>query len=71
MCTFKSERAVVVCDVAIDHVRGQMGDLFAAGITYQAAEGGGTLVEAHRSVPAEAFEQAVRQGMRLTESLGK
>ena len=71
MCTFKSDRAVLVCDVAIDHVRKQVDGSFPRAVRYQAAEGGGTLVEAGPGVAAEDFEQAVRRGMGLTETLGQ
>lgn len=69
MCTFKGERAVVVCDVAIEHVRAALDDAaLPVGVTFRAAEGGGTLVEAGPAVGPEDFEHAVRLGIGRTAS---
>jgi hypothetical protein len=64
MCTFRSEREVVVCDVAIDHVRAELQGLARTDVTYWAAdEGGTTLVQAGEVVDPETFVAAVRRGM--------
>ena len=42
MCTFRSDREVAVCDVAIEHVRAELKDYAGTDVTYRAAEQGGT-----------------------------
>ena len=64
MCTFRSDREVVVCDVAIEHVRAELQGYAGTDVTYGAAEGGGTtFVHAAEVVDPEAFGSAVRRGM--------
>lgn len=64
MCMFQSDREVVVCDVAIEHVRAELQGYAGTDVTYRAAEEGGTtFVQAGEEVDPEAFGQAVRRGM--------
>jgi hypothetical protein len=64
MCTFRSDREVVVCDVAIEHVRAELQRYAGTDVTYRAAgEGGTTIVQAAEVVDPEAFGEAVRRGM--------
>jgi hypothetical protein len=64
MCTFQSDREVVVCDVAIEHVRAELQGYAGTDVTYRAAEEGGTtFVQAAEVVDPEAFREAVRRGM--------
>ncbi|HEU5003952.1 MAG TPA: hypothetical protein VFW71_14410 [Actinomycetota bacterium] len=64
MCTFEGERAVLVCDVAIDQVRAELAGYLGEQVTYRAAnEGRATLVEAPPAVDPQVFAQAVRRGM--------
>ena len=64
MCIFRSDREVVVCDVAIDHVRAELQGYAGTDVTYRAAEEGGTtFVHAAEVVDPEAFGEAVLRGM--------
>ena len=64
MCTFRSDREVAVCDVAIEHVRAELQGYAGTDVTYRAAEEGGTIVvQAAEVVDPEAFGSAVRRGV--------
>lgn len=69
MCTFRGERAVLVCDVAIEHVPSEASAALLGHVTFRAAEDGGTLVEAGSTVASDAFEQTVRRAISLAVSL--
>jgi hypothetical protein len=72
MCTFKDERAVLVCDVAISHVRETVDAVFGNAVHYTMVEGQGTLVEVNPTVDTEQFQAlthtaiAAAQDMPLT-----
>jgi len=55
MCTFKDERTVMVCDVAIGRVKDALGEAFDAGVQYTVVDGEGTRVEAEHGVDAAEF----------------
>ena len=55
MCTFRDERTVLVCDVAIGSVKEELGATFDGGLRYTVIRGKGTLVEADGDVDAERF----------------
>lgn len=63
MCTFRSERAVIVCDVAIASVRDELADRVGGEVSYTVRHGEGTLVEAGDGVDPATFAEAVRKGM--------
>ena len=67
MCTFIGDRAVLVCDVAIPHVRDEVQGRFQEGVSYTLRHGEGTLVQGDGSVDPQTFEEAVRAGMRRAE----
>jgi len=60
VCTFESERGVVVCDVAIDHVRRDADLLFGARVRYTVIEGQGTRVEIVEGIDPDEFASHVR-----------
>jgi len=55
MCTFKDERTVLVCDVAIGRVQNQLGDAFGDQVRYTVVPGQGTLVVADPAVDGPRF----------------
>ncbi len=57
MCTFQDKHAVLVCDVAISHVRRAIDTAFGDAVQYSTVEGQGTLVEATPTVDAERFQE--------------
>jgi hypothetical protein len=63
MCTFLGERAAMVCDVAIPHVRDEVEGRIPGGVSFTVAHGEGTLVQADTTVDPQAFGEAVRSGM--------
>ena len=67
MCTFESERGVVVCDVAIDHVRRDADLLFGARVRYTVIEGQGTRVDVEGIDPDE-FESHVRIAIEAAQT---
>lgn len=60
MCTFKDERTVLVCDVAIGHVRRNLEKTFGNRVRYTPVEGQGTLVEAEGNVDGRPFTAIAR-----------
>lgn len=70
MCTFKDERTVVVCDVAIGQVRRAMEDAFDGGdgVRYTVVDGQGTLVEAVPSVDAQQFLATTQAAMAAVQA---
>lgn len=60
MCTFQDEHAVLVCDVAISHVRKAVDAAFGDGVQYTTVEGKGTLIEATSTVEVEQFQNLTR-----------
>ena len=60
MCTFQDEHSVLVCDVAINHVRKAIDAAFGNVVQYTTVEGQGTLVEATPTVDIEQFHRLTR-----------
>lgn len=63
MCTFESERAVVVCDVAIGRVREHLGPELGSGVRYEIIDGQGTRVAATDHVTSDRFVALVRRAI--------
>jgi hypothetical protein len=63
MCTFKDERTVQVCDVAIEKVRGTLDAAFGNDVSFEHVEGGGTLVKAAAPVDPEGFSRLAREAI--------
>ena len=60
MCTFQDDHSVLVCDVAIYHVRMAIDAAFGNGVQYTTVEGQGTLVEATPTIDTEKFHRLTR-----------
>jgi hypothetical protein len=62
MCTFKDERTVLVCDVAIGRVRAAIDATVTArdSVRYTVVDGQGTLVEAEHGVDVQQFTVATQ-----------
>lgn len=69
MCTFKDERTVLVCDVAIHRVREEIDPVFGDSVRYTTIDGKGTLVEAETGREAEHFTDIVRAGITESQKL--
>jgi hypothetical protein len=63
MCTFKDERTVEVCDVAIERVRQTIDPVFGGQVRYTHVDGRPTLVEAMSGVDGEVFAAQVRSAI--------
>ena len=69
MCTFQDEdRSVMVCDVAIGHVRKAVAEALGSpagpGANFTVRHGEGTLVELDEGLDPSRFRTAVELGMR-------
>jgi hypothetical protein len=67
MCTFENERAVVVCDVAIQQVRAAVSAAFGDGIRYTPIAGKGMRVEVPPSVNVELFQGVVHEAIAAAQ----
>lgn len=67
MCTFISDRAAMVCDVAIAHVRDEVEGRWGNAVSYTVHHGEGTLVQGDGTIDPKAFGEAVRAGMLRAE----
>lgn len=63
MCTFISDRAAMVCDVAIPHVREEIEGRLGNAVSFTVRHGEGTLVQGDGTIDPVAFREAVRAGM--------
>jgi hypothetical protein len=68
MCTFRDERAVVVCDVAIGQVKKDLERAFGGQVRYTSIEGQGTLVEAEPEVDGSGFTNITRAAVRASQN---
>lgn len=68
MCTFKDERTVLVCDVAIGRVKKDLGSAFGGRVRYTPIEGQRTLVEAEPAVDGGAFTDIARAAVQASQS---
>lgn len=60
MCTFKNERTVLVCDVAIGRVRQELVKAFGDRVRCTPIDGEGTLVEVAPDVDGHQFTDLAR-----------
>lgn len=63
MCTFKSEREVMVCDVAIGAVRAELEADLGDAVRYTVIDGAGTLVEGRADLDGRQFRKLVEIGI--------
>ena len=68
MCTFKSDREVMVCDVAIGAVKAHLEVDLGDAVRYKVVHGQGTLVEAASRVDGHRFAQLVKTGIATVGS---
>ena len=68
MCTFRGDRTVQVCDLAIGHVRETAKESFGDSVRCTPIEGGGTLVEADIDVDPEMFGERTRAAIAAAET---
>jgi len=69
MCTFKDERTVLVCDVAIGRVKEDLGATFDDGVRYTVVDGTGTLVEVGQDVDAARFTALARKAIAQAQAV--
>lgn len=67
MCTFQDEQTVLVCDVAIGHVRKAIDAAFGDAVQYTTMKGQGTLVEATHAVDVEQFQTLTRAAIAAAQ----
>jgi hypothetical protein len=67
MCTFIGDRAAMVCDVAIPHVRDEVEGRLGNAVSYTVRHGEGTLVQGDGTIDPQTFKDAVRAGMVRAE----
>jgi hypothetical protein len=60
MCTFRDERTIQVCDVAIGRVREAVKETFGDTVRFTALEGGATLLEADTDLDPKVFGECTR-----------
>jgi len=68
MCTFKDERTVQVCDLAISQVRQAVEEAFGDLVRCTALESGGTLVQVESGVDSEAFGERARAAIAAAQT---
>lgn len=68
MCTFNSEREVMVCDIAIRNVRAATESVFGADICFTVVDGEGTLVQAPAAIDAGRFEAIVLDAIAIANA---
>lgn len=67
MCTFENTQSVLVCDVAIQHVREAVRAAFGDAIQYTPVTGQGTRIEASASVDEAAFQEVTRAAIAVAQ----
>ena len=68
VCTFENERSVVVCDVAIDHVRRDADLLFGTRVRYAVIEGQGTRIEIVEGIDPDEFATHMRIAIEAAQT---
>ena len=68
MCTFENEQSVLVCDLAIHHVREAVSAAFGDAVQYTPVNGQGTRVQASPSVDEEAFQAVTRVAIAVAQA---
>lgn len=63
MCTFKDERTVMICDVALGQVRERLQETFGEAVQYTTVEGRGTQVQASSTVNTAQFQAVTREAI--------
>lgn len=72
MCTFKDDRTVMVCDVAIGRVREELQEALGRDdVRYTVVDGQGTLVEAVPEADTESFADRVRAAIADVQAAGQ
>ena len=71
MCSFKDDRSVQVCDLAIGHVRADVQKTFGDIVQFTSLEGGGTLVRADRDVDPDVFGERTRAAIAAAQSAAR
>ncbi len=67
MCTFENKQSVLVCDLAIHHVRVAVSTAFGDAVQYTPITGQGTRVEARLCVDEEAFQRVTRAAIAAAQ----
>ena len=67
MCTFENKQSVLVCDLAIHHVREAVNAAFDDAVQYTPIIGQGTRVEARPCVDEEAFQEVTRAAIAAAQ----
>ncbi len=67
MCTFENKQSVLVCDLAIHHVREAVSAAFGDVVQYTPITGQGTRVEARPCVDEEAFQEVTRAAIAAAQ----
>jgi hypothetical protein len=70
MCTFKDERTVQVCDVAIEQVRHELQASFGEKVHYTHVAGEGTIVQASEDVDATLFNTRAQAAIAAAQQAG-
>lgn len=68
MCTFKNDRQVMVCDIAIGKVRAATESVFGDEIQFTLVDGEGTLVEAPTNVDPIRFDAVVMEAIAMANA---
>ncbi len=68
MCTFQNDRAVLVCDIAIERVRDDLDAAFPEEVRFTSVDGQGTLVEAAPTVDAQQFTERARAAIAAAQA---
>jgi hypothetical protein len=68
MCTFRDERTVQVCDMAIGQVRQEVKATFGDAVICTHVEGGGTLVQAGPDVDPKLFGERTRAAIAAAQA---
>ena len=63
MCTFKDDRTVMVCDVAIRKVQETLSAAYSKQVSFTLVEGEGTLVKAAAPVDRDEFLRLAREAI--------
>jgi hypothetical protein len=67
MCTFENKRSVLVCDLAIQHVREAVSAAFGDAMEFTPISGQGTRVAAKSAIDAEAFQAVTRAAIAAAQ----
>ena len=67
MCTFENKQSVLVCALAIHHVREAVSAAFGDAVQCTPVNGLGTRVEASFSVDEEAFQAVTRAAVAVAQ----